>query len=73
MEIPLWWYVPIVQIPIYKEFDSAFESQLIGANCPEHLGLLASVEAVDVNEGVLAAAEAGAEGGLVGKSPFLGG
>ena len=60
--------VHVVEVAVHEEADPAVcARELVRAHGPVHLRLLAAVEAVDVDEGAVAAAEAGAQVGLGGE------
>ena len=56
-----------VQVAVHEEADAFFDRELVAAHRPVHLRLLAAVEAVDVDKGTVAAAEAVPQVALGGK------
>src|SRR4029077_12136235 len=58
---------PEVQISVHEEFDSFFDGYFVTADGPVHLGFLAGVEPVDIDECSITTAESVPQDGLVGE------
>ena len=62
--------VSIVQISIHEELDAFFQCKLVRTYRPEHLRLLARVEAIDIHKGVITSTKAGAKSVLIREGAF---